>query len=102
MQVLGKLIRLYIDQGRFGEFVSEIIRLDYERKKEEAEEKNDNRLWQMYLNNSMTMQEPMSFEDWKVGVTQNARNQPKNHKMTNEQVKDTVEHSRNILKGFKV
>lgn len=97
-----ELIRLYIEQGRFGEFVSEIIRLDYERKEEEAEEKNDDRLWQMYLNNSMTMQEPMSFDDWKVEVAKNTRNQPKNHKMTNEQVKDTVEYSRSILKGFKV
>lgn len=33
----------YIKQGRFGEFVSEILAMDYRRKKQEKEKENDDR-----------------------------------------------------------
>lgn len=57
-----ELMRLYIEQGRFGEFVKEIVTAENKRKKEQSEKEWDDRLWLAYINNA----EPgMSFDEYK-------------------------------------
>lgn len=55
------LVNLYLEQGRFGEFVENIIELENERKTAEAEKEEEQKLWSMYIH-SMT---DKSFIDWK-------------------------------------
>lgn len=43
------LIGRYINQGRFGEFVSEFLTLENERRKEEDEKQKHNDMWAMYI-----------------------------------------------------
>lgn len=63
-----ELIRLYIEQERFGELVTEILNLDYQRKKRELEDKEDGKLWFAYLLGS----HEESFNDGKGGLFQTA------------------------------
>lgn len=58
------LVNLYLDQGRFGEFVENIIELENERRKAEAEKQDEQKLWSAYIN-SMT---DKNFIDWKNGL----------------------------------
>ena len=41
----SEFMGLYIEQGRFGEFVSNIVNLENKRKKEEVEAESDRMLW---------------------------------------------------------
>lgn len=56
-----ELIRMYIKRGRFGEFVTNILRQEEKRKKEEAEKDNERKLWMIYVH-SMSGK---SFNEWK-------------------------------------
>lgn len=58
------LMKLYIENGRFGEFVSEFIRLEVKHKKEKAEKEKDERLWNAYIHSYTEG----SFEDYKNAV----------------------------------
>lgn len=62
-----ELMNRYINQGRFGEFVSHILNSEYEKKKAEADKENERMLWEMYIH-SMT---DKSFNEWKQGVLNN-------------------------------
>ena len=62
------LMNMYINQGRFGKFVTGFLEAEYERRKEAAEKDFDWKLWMMYIN-SIT---DKSFGDWKEDVLQNA------------------------------
>ena len=62
------LMNMYINQGRFGKFVTGFLEAEYERKKETAEKDFDWKLWMMYIN-SIT---DKSYGDWKEDVLQNA------------------------------
>ena len=55
---------MYIVRGRFGEFVTNILRQEEKRKQEEAEKENEQKLWMMYVH-SMSGK---SFNDWKREV----------------------------------
>ena len=44
-----ELISLYINQGRFGHFVSSFIDADKKRKEVEMKKDEDNKLWRAYL-----------------------------------------------------
>lgn len=55
---------MYINRGRFGEFVTSIIEAENERKKEQAEKEDDLKLWLIYVHT--TMEE--SFLTWKDKV----------------------------------
>ena len=88
-------MKLYIDQGRFGEFVEGIIDLENKRRKEADEKENDDKLWQAYIH---SMSEK-SFIDWKKDLKQ-GNNQPATLSMTNERVADVKEQARGILKNF--
>ena len=89
-------MKLYINQGRFGEFVEGIIDLENKRKKEEQEKENDDKLWQAYIR-SMS---DKSFIDWKKELKESSNKQPETLSMTNERVADVKEQARGILKSF--
>lgn len=89
-------MRLYIEQGRFGEFVNQIINLENERKKEEAEKEDDNKLWIAYVH-SMS---DMPFSEWKAGLWKKQKEQPTTLSMTDEQVEEIKQQSRGILRSF--
>lgn len=53
-----------MDDGRFGEFVYEIISSENKRKQDEAEKEEDRKLWELYLHSASDK----SFLDWKKEV----------------------------------
>lgn len=57
-----ELMNIYIENGRFGEFVEKIVELDNERKREAAEKENEHKLWMMFVHSGVT---DMSFNEWK-------------------------------------
>lgn len=87
-----EFMRLYIEQGRFGEFVSEILEMDFKRKQEAAKEKDDDRLWAAYIR-SMS---DKSFNDWKKELFTQKKSE--DYSMTDKQVADAKEQARGILK----
>ena len=90
-----ELMSLYIENGRFEEFVENIISMDRKRKQEEAEKENEQKLWDMYLRSTSDK----SFIEWKKEVF--SKNQDATTlEMTDEQVKDVKDKARGILKGF--
>ncbi len=64
------LIGMYINRGRFGEFVTSVIESEYERRKTEAEKDNEWKLWTMYIH-SMAEE---SFNDWKERILKSVGN----------------------------
>ena len=93
-----EFMRIYIDNGRFGEFVDNIISEENKRKIEEAEAKEEQKFWELYLHSFSNK----SFNDWKAEAIQNSNNQkqPESLAMTNDQVESAIEKSRSMLKGF--
>lgn len=85
-------MRLYIEQGRFGEFVSEILELDFKRKQEVIKEKDDERLWSVYIRSHSEK----SFKNWKDDLF--TQKQPEDYSMTEEQVAAEKDHAKDILK----
>ena len=53
-----------MEDGRFGEFVQEIISSENKRLKEEAQKEEDRKLWELYLHSASDK----SFRDWKDEV----------------------------------
>lgn len=70
------LMNRYINQGRFGKFVTGFLEAEYERRKEEAERDYEWKLWMMYIN-SMT---DMSYGEWKDKVQKNASDKIRKNK----------------------
>lgn len=91
-----EFMNLYIEQGQFGEFVTEIIQMNSKRKQEEDEKANNQKMWELYLH-SMS---DKSFDDWKKEIM--TQSKPVTHEMTNAQVDATINNSREILKSFKI
>lgn len=58
------LIYSYINRGRFGEFVSEFLKSEYDRQKAEMDKDEDMKLWIMYCHSYAEE----SFLDWKKKV----------------------------------
>ena len=87
-----EFMQLYIEQGRFGEFVTEILEMDRKRKQETDKKEEEDRLWTAYIH-SMS---DKSFNEWKKELF--TQKQPEDYSMTNEQVADVKEQSRGILK----
>lgn len=87
-----EFMHLYMNQGRFGEFVAGIIEMDVRRKKEEAEKKNDDRLWNAYIH-SMS---DKTFLEWKKDLA--VRKEPRSYSMTDKEVVDVKQQAANILK----
>lgn len=93
-----EFMRLYINQGRFGEFVTAILEMDQERKQEETEKDNEQKMWEMYLH---SMSEK-SFIDWKKDMlsNNNGNQKPASLSMNNDQVENAKKKARGILKKF--
>lgn len=59
-----ELMTIYINRGRFGEFVSMVLNQEYERRVDEAKKENDRMLWEAYIHSFSDE----SFEKWKKRV----------------------------------
>lgn len=88
-----ELVDLYINQGRFGEFVEHLLDVENERRKEEIEKENDNKLWIAYVHSHTEL----SFSDWKKQLQ---TNREQKHSMTNRQIENEKQKARGILKSF--
>lgn len=84
---------VYIKQGRFGEFVTNIVQIEQDRRNKEAEKEDDNKLWTAYLLGGAKGQ---TFTEWKAGLTQ--KQEPESYAMTDEQVEAEKQHAKGILK----
>ena len=62
------LMNRYINQGRFGKFVTGFLESEYDRRKEEAERDYDWKLWMMFINTASDM----SYGEWKESIQKNA------------------------------
>lgn len=62
------LVRRYIDRGKLGTFVQEIVKLGYERKKQEAEKDQEWMLWVAYVHSYSDK----NFTEWKKSVMKSA------------------------------
>lgn len=58
------LISSYINRGRFGEFVTEFLQSEYDRRKAENDKDEEMKLWIMYCHSYSED----SFLDWKKKV----------------------------------
>ena len=70
------LMNMYINQGRFGKFVTGFLELEYEKRKVEAEKDYVWKLWMMYINSSVEV----SFGEWKQNIEKNASNKTRKTK----------------------
>ena len=61
---------MYINQGRFGKFVTGFLELEYEKRKEESEKDYEWKLWMMYINSYSEL----SYKEWKQNIEQKASN----------------------------
>ena len=86
-----EFMRLYIEQGRFGEFVREIVTAENKRRNEQAEKEWDDRLWIAYANNSSGQ----SFEEFKASVLK----KPESKQSTGKKDEDMTEEDINNLLG---
>lgn len=93
-----EFMNLYINQGRFGEFVDSILELETKKRKEAAEKDNDDKLWMAYIHSYSDK----SFNAWKEEVNGQAsgRVEKKSLSMTKEEIDDAKSRSRSILKNF--
>lgn len=87
------LMNIYINQGRFGEFVAEVLEMDHKRRQEEAKKEDDEKLWTAYL---LSMSDK-SFKEWKAGLAQKQEQQPESYSMTNAEVEATKQMAKGIL-----
>lgn len=89
-----QFMNAYINQGRFGEFVSEIFEMDFKRKQEEARKEEDNKLWIAYLLSASGQ----SFNEWRKGLKQ--EKEPVSYSMTDEETDAVKQQARGILSRF--
>lgn len=64
------LIQIYINQGRFGEFVKGFLEEEYNRKNQEAEKERDLKLWIAYVHSFAED----NFENWKSRINPKGNN----------------------------
>ena len=62
------LIKQYINRGQFGKFVREFLSAEYDRRKEQAEQHDDLKLWIMYVQACVNGATDEAFGDWKKRV----------------------------------
>ena len=70
------LMNMYINQGRFGKFVTGFLEAEYDRRKEAADKDFDWKLWMMYIN-SIT---DKSYGEWKDDVLKNTSEKTRKNK----------------------
>lgn len=59
-----ELMGMYINQGRFGDFVSGFLRSETERKNKEVERDNEMKLWIAYIHSHSDK----PYGEWKDGI----------------------------------
>lgn len=91
-----ELMRLYIDSGRFGEFVNEILGLEEKRRQDRVQKEEDDKLWLAYIFSGSDI----SYNDWKCTLKQQSQQNPVLHPMTVEQIDSVKGKARSILKKF--
>ncbi len=91
-----EFMSLYIEQGRFGEFVSELYEMFIEREKEKVEKENDDRLWSLYIRSLSEK----SFTDWKADLHSNAGDDFGDNPVTSKDVSTAIRKSQDILGSF--
>lgn len=91
-----EFMSLYIEQGRFGEFVAELYEMFVEREKNKAEKENDDRLWSLYIRSLSEK----SFTDWKADLHSNTGKDSGDVTVTSEDVNTAVRTAENILGSF--
>lgn len=79
-----ELMNIYINQGRFGEFVSGFIDADHKRKKAEAEKDEENKLWLAYLSS----RSEKSFLEWRNDVLNSSESRTQNNGGGDESLDD--------------
>ena len=82
-------IALYINRGRFGEFVTNIIDQENDRLRKEAEKEEDWKLWTLFLHSSSGE----SFVEWKKKVLQTdekKRKRSKDENLTDDGIKAII------------
>jgi hypothetical protein len=62
------LVNSYINQGRFGKFVTGFLESEYERRKQDAEKDYEWKLWTMYIHSYTDK----SYGEWKNEIQENA------------------------------
>jgi hypothetical protein len=83
------LMNIYINQGRFGKFVTGFLEAEYERRKQEAEKDQDWKLWMMYINSLSDK----NFSDWKDSVLQkpdSKKQGTKDRDLTDENIQSII------------
>lgn len=58
-------MNLYINSGRFGEFVTEILLTEKRRKEDFAKKENEDKWWSLYLHSYSEK----SYNQWKAELT---------------------------------
>ena len=91
-----ELMHIYIENGRFGEFVTEIIDMENKRRNEETEKEDDNKLWLAYI---LSMSNK-PFNEWKKELSQKEKEEHVSYAMTKEQVESEKQNARGILRRF--
>ena len=78
------LLSLYIDSGRFGELVENLLTAEIARRKEEAEKENERKMWELYLHSNTDK----SFKDWRDEIMRNHKAQAKAGAQTGKRDED--------------
>lgn len=80
------LMNIYINQGRFGKFVTGFLEAEYDRRKAEAEKDENWKLWIMYVHSYSEK----TFGEWKSEVIKTAKpnkgKASKDDEMTDEDI----------------
>lgn len=78
-----------MEDGRFGEFVQEIISSENKRLKDEAQKEEDRKMWELYLHSASDK----SFNDWKAEVAgRNKKVGKRDVDLTNDDVDAIIKH----------
>jgi hypothetical protein len=83
------LMNMYINQGRFGKFVTGFLESEYEKRKEAAEKDYDWKLWMMYINSAAEV----SYGEWKRNIEKNVSDKTrktKDYDLTDDGIKSIV------------
>ncbi len=85
------LMRMYINRGRFGEFVASVLETDYQRRKDEAERDDDLKLWIMYTQLATNGLTEESFVSWKERVCKPETSKAKGRNGDEELTEDGIQ-----------
>lgn len=79
-----EFMRPYIETGRFGEWVTDVIRTENERRRAQAEKEDEEKLWTAYVHSYSDK----PFSEWKTSVLKPAKtgSGKRDDDMTNEDI----------------